>query len=52
MSSAWLPCSRAKCARSRVYKLVRRGSSFPGLEDGVRSYLGLTLITFALLSLL
>jgi hypothetical protein len=30
MSSVWLSCSRAKCARSWVYKLVVRGRSFPG----------------------
>jgi hypothetical protein len=29
MSSAWLLRSQAKCARSRAYKLVGRGSSFP-----------------------
>jgi hypothetical protein len=30
MSSAWFQYCRAKCARSWVYKLVWRGSSFPG----------------------
>jgi hypothetical protein len=29
-SSDLLPCSWARCARSRGYKLVGRGSSFPG----------------------